>query len=153
MKGISIIATIDQTEHIAEAIAKRLKAGDVLCLTGDLGAGKTTFSQFLCRALGVDDYVTSPTFNIMNQYDGKLPIYHFDVYRIGDESEMDEIGFDEFLYGNGVCLVEWANMVTSSIPEEAIWLVFSFIDLETRKIEIIDPSNKLGGLLDEISCN
>ena len=101
-----------------------------------MGAGKTTFTQFLCRALKVEDYVTSPTFNIMNNYEGVLPIYHFDVYRISEPDEMYEIGFEEYLYGRGVCIVEWANLVAELIPNSAVWMTI-LLNLDgTRNIKI-----------------
>lgn len=131
-----IIKSIEGTQAFANALSRVLKPGDVLCLSGDLGAGKTTFSQFLCKALGVDDYVTSPTFNIMNQYEASMPIYHFDVYRIFDEDEMLEIGFEDFLYGEGLCIVEWAQKVASMIPKDAIWMTITLDEQMNRLIEI-----------------
>jgi len=128
--------TLDRLELLAEAIAEILDPGDIICLTGDLGAGKTTFSQAICKALGVTDYVTSPTFSIMNAYGGKFPVYHFDVYRIDDPDEMIEIGLDDFLFGHGICLIEWAGKIESMIPKEAIWVHLSVEDIYTRSIEI-----------------
>ena len=92
--------------------------GQVFCFFGDLGVGKTIFSQGFAKGLGVDDIVNSPTFTIVKEYDdGRLPLYHFDVYRIGDVDEMEEIGYDEMVYGNGVCLIEWANLIEEILPE------------------------------------
>ena len=83
-----------------------------------MGVGKTIFSQGFAKGLGVDDIVNSPTFTIVKEYDdGRLPLYHFDVYRIGDVDEMEEIGYDEMVYGNGVCLIEWANLIEEILPE------------------------------------
>ncbi|MBF4694487.1 tRNA (adenosine(37)-N6)-threonylcarbamoyltransferase complex ATPase subunit type 1 TsaE [Fusibacter ferrireducens] len=127
---------IEETEKIAKAFSETLGRGDILCLQGDLGAGKTTFTQFLCRSLGVEEYVTSPTFNIMNAYEGMVPIYHFDVYRISEPDEMYEIGFEEYLYGRGICIVEWANLVDELIPDRAIWMTI-LLNLEgTRDIKV-----------------
>ena len=98
-------------------MANRL-LGQVFCFFGDLGVGKTIFSQGFAKGLGVDDIVNSPTFTIVKEYDdGRLPLYHFDVYRIGDVDEMEEIGYDEMVYGNGVCLIEWANLIEEILPE------------------------------------
>lgn len=130
------IENIEETEKIAKAFSETLRSGEILCLQGDLGAGKTTFTQFLCHALKVEDYVTSPTFNIMNNYEGVLPIYHFDVYRISEPDEMYEIGFEEYLYGKGLCIVEWANLVAELIPESAVWMTI-LLNLDgTRNIKI-----------------
>jgi len=130
------IDSIDATQGLAAAFAKTIQSGDVLCLQGDLGAGKTTFTQFLCSALKVEDYVTSPTFNIMNTYEGTLPIYHFDVYRISEPDEMYEIGFEEYLYGKGVCIVEWANLVEELIPTSAVWMTISLAVTGERTLVI-----------------
>lgn len=125
------LLTLEDTKQIAIKIANVLKPGTVICLVGDLGAGKTTFTQYLCEALGVTEYVTSPTFNLMNTYTGRLSdtqieIYHFDVYRIFDEDELIEIGFDEFLFSKGISIVEWANQVPSLLPDERIWIDLHF---------------------------
>lgn len=124
------LESLEDTKKFAEQLVKVLNKGQVICLVGDLGAGKTTFTQYLCAALGVDDYITSPTFNLMNSYTGKLngepiEIHHFDVYRIFDADEMVEIGFDDFLFGQGICIVEWANQVEEMIPEKSIWINLS----------------------------
>ena len=129
---------LEDTKRVAEQLVKHLKKGQVICLIGDLGAGKTTFTQFLCEALKVDDYVTSPTFNLMNTYNGILngdpiEIHHFDVYRIFDADEMLEIGFDDFLYGDGLCIVEWANQVVDLIPDNSIWITLK-LTLDNKRV-------------------
>lgn len=144
------IDSIDATQSLAAAFAKTMKSGDVLCLQGDLGAGKTTFTQFLCNALKVEDYVTSPTFNIMNAYEGTLPIYHFDVYRISEPDEMYEIGFEEYLYGKGVCIVEWANLVEDLIPTSAVWMTISLAVTGERTVVIQGNEPFLNGLRDHM---
>ncbi|GAU75632.1 tRNA (adenosine(37)-N6)-threonylcarbamoyltransferase complex ATPase subunit type 1 TsaE [Fusibacter sp. 3D3] len=130
------IEFIEETETIARAFSEILTRGDILCLQGDLGAGKTTFTQFLCQALKVEDYVTSPTFNIINNYEGVFPIYHFDVYRISEPDEMYEIGFDEYLYGMGICIIEWANLVAELIPNSAVWMTILLNVNGSRSIRI-----------------
>lgn len=93
------------------------KAGEVYALSGDLGAGKTVFTQGFAEGFGIKDIVVSPTFTILQIYeDGRLPLYHFDVYRIGDDSEMEEIGFYEYICGDGVCLIEWADIIEDILP-------------------------------------
>ena len=95
------------------------KAGQVFCLYGDLGVGKTVFTQGFAEGLGITEPVSSPTFTIVQVYEeGRLPFYHFDVYRIGDVEEMDEIGFDDYIYGDGVSLIEWANLIEEILPEK-----------------------------------
>ena len=107
-----------ETSNIAKAFAKKLKKGDVVCLSGDLGTGKTAFVQALASALGVTDYVSSPTFTIVNCYEGNLPVYHFDVYRIADPDEMYEIGYEEYVYGDGISVIEWPELISEILPEE-----------------------------------
>ena len=107
-----------ETMNIAKAFAKELKAGDVICLDGDLGAGKTAFVQGMAKGLGIDEYISSPTFTIVNCYEGRLPLYHFDVYRISDSDEMYEVGFDEYVYGNGVAVIEWSQLISDILPEK-----------------------------------
>lgn len=125
-----------ETFDIGVEIGKRLQTGDVISLTGDLGAGKTHLTKGIAAGLGVDDYVTSPTFTIVNEYQGRLPFYHFDVYRINDIQEMYEIGFDEYLFGNGVCIVEWGDMVDELLPESTTHIFMKNIDDTTREIDI-----------------
>ncbi len=107
-----------ETQGFAADMAKRLTAGDVLCLYGDLGAGKTAFVQGLAKGLGIDEPITSPTFTIVNEYEGRLPLYHFDVYRIADSDEMYEVGFDEYVYGEGVSVIEWPQLIADILPDK-----------------------------------
>lgn len=110
-----------QTIKIAERIAKTLSPGTVVCLFGEMGVGKTVFTNGLCRAMGVSDYVSSPTFTVVNEYDGDgFPIYHFDMYRIEDEDELLEIGFEEYLNSGGICIIEWPENVINSLPQKRI---------------------------------
>ena len=100
--------------------------GQVYCIYGDLGVGKTIISQGVAAGLGITEVVNSPTFTIVKEYDeGRLPLYHFDVYRIGDVDEMDEIGYNEMVYGDGVCLIEWANLIEEILPD-----TYTRIDIE-----------------------
>ena len=109
----------EETFELGRSIGLNAKPGDVFTLLGDLGAGKTLFTQGVAAGLGIDEPVNSPTFTILQVYEeGRLPLYHFDVYRIGDESEMDEIGSDDYFYGDGVCIIEWANIIKGIIPKK-----------------------------------
>ena len=125
----------EETALIAQEFAKKLKAGDVLCLRGEMGAGKTVFTNGLCRALGVTDYVTSPTFTIVNEYDGEnFSVFHFDMYRIEDEDELLEIGFDEYLSSGGVCVIEWPQNVEKSLPKKRFEIEISKVSENERTI-------------------
>ena len=107
----------EDTFALGRSLGEGAKAGEVYCLDGDLGAGKTVFTQGFAAGLGITEPVNSPTFTILQVYDeGRLPLYHFDVYRIGDVEEMDEIGYEEYFYGEGVCLIEWASLIEEILP-------------------------------------
>lgn len=132
----------DETFSLGINIGRKAKAGQVITLVGDLGVGKTVFTKGLARGLGITEPVSSPTFTIVQEYrEGRLPLYHFDVYRIGDLEEMEEIGYEDYFYGDGVCLVEWANLIEELIPEHAVSVVIEK-DLEKgldyRRIIIIE---------------
>ena len=114
-----------ETENIAKAFAKSLKPGDVVTLDGDLGAGKTAFTQGLAKGLGVADYVSSPTFTIVNCYEGNIPLYHFDVYRIDDCDDMYEIGYDEYVGGDGVAVIEWSEKIEEILPTSRYRIVIT----------------------------
>ncbi|MCQ2081560.1 MAG: tRNA (adenosine(37)-N6)-threonylcarbamoyltransferase complex ATPase subunit type 1 TsaE [Lachnospiraceae bacterium] len=127
-------------------MGEKAKKGDVYTLIGDLGVGKTVFTQGFAKGLGITEYVNSPTFTILQVYDeGRLSLNHFDVYRIGDVSEMDEIGFDDYVYSDGVSLIEWANLIEEILPDQYTRITIQK-DLEKgfdyRKI-----------IIDEINCD
>ena len=108
----------EETYALGKLLGGQSKPGQVYCLDGDLGVGKTIFTQGFAAGLGIDEPVNSPTFTIVQQYDsGRLPLYHFDVYRIGDIEEMDEIGYEDCFYGKGVTMIEWANLIEEILPE------------------------------------
>ena len=108
----------EETYALGEKIGKAAQPGQIYTLTGDLGVGKTVFTQGVAAGLGITEPVSSPTFTIVQVYeDGRLPFYHFDVYRIGDVEEMDEIGYEDYVYGEGVSLIEWANLIEEILPE------------------------------------
>lgn len=113
----------EQTIEVGGLLGGLLKRGDVICLEGDLGTGKTAFTSGIAKSLGIDGYIKSPTFTIVNEYQSSIPLYHFDVYRISDSSEMFEVGFEEYLYGNGVVVIEWADMIRDILPEEYIRVI------------------------------
>lgn len=129
----------EETKKLGFDLAQSAKPGDIYCMKGDLGVGKTVFTKGFAEGLGITDHITSPTFNIVNEYYGKMPFYHFDVYRIGDPDEMYDIGYEEYFYGEGVCLVEWAELIEEILPDNVIWINIEK-DLEKglsyRKIEV-----------------
>ena len=111
----------EDTRKLGYGLGETAARGQVICLNGDLGVGKTVFTQGFAAGLGIGEPVNSPTFTILQIYEGgRLPLYHFDVYRIADPEEMDEIGYEDYFYGEGVCLVEWAELVQEVLPENRI---------------------------------
>ena len=130
----------EDTFEYAKKLAENAKPGQVYTLTGDLGVGKTVFTKGFASGLSIDEPVDSPTFTIVKEYlSGRLNFYHFDVYRIGDVSEMDEIGYEDYFYSDGVCIIEWANLIEEIIPNDAISITIEK-DLEKgfdyRKIQL-----------------
>ena len=113
--------TPEETFEVGRKLGAQAEAGQVYCLNGDLGVGKTVFTQGFADGLGIGEPVNSPTFTIVQQYDdGRLPLYHFDVYRIGDIGEMDEIGYEDCFYGEGFCLIEWSDLSREILPEQSV---------------------------------
>lgn len=111
----------EATRELGRQLGKIVSAGTILTLNGDLGVGKTVFTQGFAQGLGIVEAVNSPTFTIVQVYEeGRMPFYHFDVYRIGDIEEMEEIGYEDYFYGNGVCLIEWAELIQEILPKELI---------------------------------
>lgn len=113
----------EETFELGRQMGQEAKPGQVYCLSGDLGVGKTVFTQGFASGLGIEGPVNSPTFTILQSYEeGRLPLYHFDVYRIGDVEEMEEIGYEDCFYGEGVSLIEWPGLVEEILPENAVWI-------------------------------
>ena len=132
----------EETYELGRKMGREAEPGQIICLSGDLGVGKTVFTQGFAAGLGIEGPVNSPTFTILQQYeDGRLPLYHFDVYRIGDVSEMDEIGYEDCFFGGGVCLIEWPGLIEEILPEKATWVTIEK-DLEKgfdyRRIHVED---------------
>ena len=110
----------EETRALGKALGEQASSGELLCLNGELGAGKTVFTKGLAEGLGITEDVVSPTFTILQIYDsGRLPLFHFDVYRIGDIEEMDEIGYEDYFYGDGVTVIEWSSLIAELIPKTA----------------------------------
>lgn len=128
---------MEETIQAGYEFGKQLKPGDVVCLEGELGTGKTHFVKGVASFFGVEpENVSSPTYTLIHEYSGSVPIYHFDCYRFKNEQEALEIGAEEYFYGEGICLVEWPEKIKSLIPEEAIWIKISHLSDYNREIRI-----------------
>lgn len=131
------ISSLLETERLGKVISQKLKKKSIICLTGDLGAGKTTLTQSIMKELGIQEYITSPTYTIVNEYHHPKKVFHFDVYRINDADEMFEIGFDDYLNQDAIIIIEWADIIEEIIPKDAIWIKILYTDnIDERLIEI-----------------
>lgn len=140
---------VEETQRIAAALAKVVVPGTVIALEGDLGAGKTHFTQGLARGLGVGEAVTSPTFNVMSVYDqGRLPLYHFDLYRLEDALELEDIAFYDYVEADGVSCIEWAAKFPEEIPAQALWISITTREDNVRSIEVRTVSGETQVLID-----
>ncbi len=114
---------VEDTFRIGELMGGKLTPGSIICLEGDLGVGKTVLVKGLAKGIGITEPVSSPTFTILQEYrEGRLPLYHFDAYRIEDPEEMYELGFEEYLFGDGVCIIEWASQIEELLPADVLWM-------------------------------
>ena len=135
MKKTTILKTEEDTKALGLELAKCLNKGDIIALVGDLGTGKTTLTKAIAAALGVTETITSPTFTIVSEYEsGQFPFYHFDVYRVHEEDELFEIGFDEYLEGNGVCVIEWGDLVQAILPPRTKWIYLDYGENDGERI-------------------
>ena len=145
---------LEETKEFGIKIGQLLKPGDILCLNGDLGAGKTTLTKSIGLGLGVEDYITSPTFALINEYDGRIPVYHFDVYRLENVEDLYDLGFDEYFYGHGVSIIEWADKIEALLPKERIVLdIEKGIDLDSRIISLRGYGSRYLEVLEELENN
>ena len=131
------LKSLEETSIFAHLLARLALPGDVICLNGDLGAGKTAMTQEIAKGLGVPDscYVTSPTFSILQEYPGKMPLYHMDFYRLSGEAEVEDLGFEEFFYLSGLTVIEWFERAGALIPDSRLLLQMTIEDETIRKIE------------------
>ena len=135
IKRIIKIKNEKETENFGRRLGESLSAGDVVAMVGDLGTGKTTLTGYIARGLGIKETVSSPTFTIIKEYNsGRLPLYHFDVYRIGDPEELFNIGADEYFDGDGVCVVEWADLVSEELPENSKYIFIEYGEKEGERL-------------------
>lgn len=138
----------EETMRLAEKLGKKLAPSDVICLEGDLGAGKTHFTKGIGKALGVRRTINSPTFTIIKEYHGKLPLYHIDVYRLQEEEE--NLGFDEYFYGDGVTVVEWASLIAPELPPERLDVVIRREGENVRTIELSPKGERMKKICEEL---
>ena len=131
-----------ETFELGRKLGSEAKAGEIICLNGDLAVGKTVFTQGFASGLGITEPISSPTFTIVQEYTkGRLPLYHFDIYRLSDISELDEIGYEEYFFSDGVCLVEWGNLFPEIFPEQTTYITIKKNiekGFDYREIEIIN---------------
>jgi len=145
--------SFEETVEFGRKLGSILKSGDIICLSGDLGTGKTALTNGIAKSLGITSYITSPTFTLVNEYEGILPLYHFDVYRISDPDEMFDIGFEEYINGEGVTIVEWGEQIREILPEEIINVNISKNlnkGLDIREISIDFIGKKYSGYQNKI---
>lgn len=133
----------EETAAFAKDLASRLKKGDCICLEGPMGAGKTTFTQALAQGLGIQDYVTSPTFTLVREYQGRLPLYHFDLFRLEDIDELDFLGFDDYFYGEGVSVIEWPKDFYPVLPPNPLRIEIEVVDEKSRIFHLTQEGEDL----------
>ena len=152
------VNNLKDTEQIGKIIGRCIEGGTVICLDGDLGVGKTALTQFIAKELGVDEYITSPTFTIIKEYEGRLPIYHMDVYRIDSEEGMYDLGYDEYIYSEGVTIIEWSHLIENILPEERINIEIKRVDEQGRLFTVDGKGRVFKKLAEELkkyenTCN
>jgi len=143
-------ASAEETRRLGEILGKRAAAGDVYCLSGDLGAGKTVLAKGVAVGLGVRGMVTSPTFTLINEYEGRIPFYHMDFYRLEGPEELADLGYEEYFYGQGVTLIEWAENATDVLPEERLDIKIIHCGDDTRKITVKPAGDRYLVLVGEV---
>ena len=138
LSSVVILHDLQETSAFARVLARLALPGDVICLSGDLGAGKTALTQQIAKGLGVPEscYVTSPTFSILQEYPGNIPLYHMDFYRLSDETEVEDLGFEEYFYMSGVTVIEWSERAGALIPASRLLLQMTILEDLSRKVEI-----------------
>lgn len=153
------VCNLKDTEIVGKIIARNLEKGTVLCLDGDLGAGKTTLTQFIAKEFGVNECITSPTFTIIKEYEGKLPFYHMDVYRIDSEDDMYDLGYEEYIYSEGITIIEWSQKIINMLPENRINIDIQRVnDDNLRVLSITGKGHSYDKIIEELkkyenTCN
>ena len=147
-EGKVVTDSPQKTKALAEMIGRAVSAGTLITLSGDLGAGKTTFTQGLAKGLDIDRKVTSPTFTIMKEYKGRLPLYHIDAYRL--ENITQDLGFEDYIDGDGVCVIEWANFIEYVLPEQLLNIEFTINDDDSRTLTLQGHGEKYEEVISKI---
>lgn len=145
------VKSLEETEKIGGKLGRLVEAGDIITLDGDLGAGKTAITKSIALGLGIEEHITSPTFTIVNEYDGKYPLYHFDVYRIGDPEEIYDIGYEEYINSSGVCIIEWSRLIAEVLPRQRLEVIILRCDGDNeREIELIPHGERYEKMVEEL---
>ena len=142
-----------ETKKVGSCLAKLLKSGDIILFFGEMGAGKTCLTQGIAESLDTIETVNSPSFTIINEYHGKIPIYHFDLFRLNSYYEIMDLGYEEYFYGNGITIVEWAEKIETSLPFEFSKIILTFIDSKKRKIEFCPKGERFYRMVKELRKN
>ena len=151
MKSLEIVSnSAKQTRKIGMKLGKLAASGDVILLVGSLGAGKTCLTQGIAHGLGIHEYTASPTFVLVREYQGKLPLYHIDLYRLDRIEEVTQLGLDDYLYGNGVCVVEWADKGLSVLPEEHLLIEMQIVSPMKRKLSFMPKGTRYSEMLSKL---
>jgi len=151
VKSLEILSnSAEQTRKIGMKLGELAAAGDVIFLVGPLGAGKTCLTQGIARGLGIHEYTASPTFVLVREYQGKLPLYHIDLYRLDRIEEVTQLGLDDYLYGNGVCVVEWADKGLSVLPEEHLLIEMQIVSPMKRKLSFMPKGTRYSEMLSKL---
>ncbi len=149
MESLEVVTcSSEETKKIASKLASLLSAGTLITLSGQLGAGKTTFTQGLALGLNIKKHVTSPTFTLLKIYNGDLPLYHIDAYRL--EGIDQDLGFDEYIDGDGVCVIEWSNFIENILPEECLNIEFNILENDDRKLTFKAKGERYERILDKL---
>ncbi len=130
------IKNIEELEVFGKVLGKKLSGGEIIMLNGELGAGKTTLSKFIAKGMGIRGNIQSPTFAILNIHEGEIPLYHFDFYRINDLSSFDDLGFDDYFFGDGVCIIEWGKAFREILPSERIEIDIEKLEENSRRLTV-----------------
>lgn len=149
-----VLKNLEDTERFGYRLGSVLEGGDIVCLTGDLGAGKTTLTKSIAKGLDVKDYVTSPTFALINEYKGRVPVYHFDVYRLEGIEDVIDLGFEEYFYSKGVTIIEWGNKIEKFLPEDILTIELNRGKKDDERIVSIYSSGKRSeSIVEELKKN
>jgi tRNA threonylcarbamoyladenosine biosynthesis protein TsaE len=149
-----ISPTPQETERIGSLLGNMVRGGDVIALSGELGAGKTTLVRGLAQGMGFNsEEVVSPSFTLVNEYEGPLPLFHIDLYRLEDERELSEIGYEEYISAVGVAVIEWADRVPHAVPKESLWITLRYRDAERREIVMQAQGDRYEKMIEELRRN